>query len=238
MPVMIWLAIPVKAIQTDWADFAVPLSLQIINGTLEWYEDSKAADAMAALKQSAAPSANVRRDGKWDSMAARLLGPGDIVKLAFGKNIPAGCQVLAGKPIQVDQFAMTGESLLVTMREGNVAEEGFHVVAGEVDAVVTATGSEGEDRGHDEFSLKRIGTFRKSSGRSLVPPSRVSTLDELYHGWYALCQQLIPRHLGHLRRAVGGLHPHRHAGGVHVDYGAWLSSPGTEERDRIAACCN
>ena len=98
--------------------------LAIIIGTLGWYEDSKAADAIAALKQSLAPSANVRHDGKWVSMAARLLVSGDIVKLALGKNIPAGCQVLAGKPIQVDQSAMTGESLLVTMREGNVAERG------------------------------------------------------------------------------------------------------------------
>ena len=142
MPIMIWLAIPVEAIQTDWADFAVLLSLQIINGTLEWYEDSKAADAIAALKQSVAPSANVRRDGKWVSMAARLLVPGDIVKLALGRNIPAECQVLAGKPIQVDQSAMTGESLPVTRREGSVAKMGSNVVSGEVDAVVTATGSE------------------------------------------------------------------------------------------------
>ena len=116
--------------------------LAIINGTLGWYEDSKAADAIAALKQSLASSANVRHDGKWVSMAARLLVPGDIVKLALGKNIPAECQVLAGKPIQVDQSAMTGESLPLTRREGNVAKMGSNVVAGEVDAVVTATGSE------------------------------------------------------------------------------------------------
>ena len=215
MPIMILLAIPVEAIQTDWADFAVLLSLQIINGTLGWYEDSKAADAIAALKQSAAPSANVRRDGKWVSMAARLLVSGDIVKLALGRNIPAECQVLAGKPIQVDQSAMTGESLPSTRREGNVAKMGSIVVAGEVDAVVTATGSKtafGETAAMMSFRCRGWALSEDHPVGHSVSPSCVSTLDELYHACYALCQQLILCHLGHLRRAAGGLHPHRHAG--------------------------
>jgi len=140
MPIMIWLAILVEAIQGEWGDFGVLLSLQLINGLVGWHEESKAGDAIAALKQSLAPTCEVRRDGKWLNMQAKYLVPTDIVKLSLGGNVPADTQVMKGKPIQVDQSAMTGESLPVTMREGDVAKMGSNVVAGEVDGCVVATG--------------------------------------------------------------------------------------------------
>uniref|UniRef100_A0A7S1WBI6 Plasma membrane ATPase n=1 Tax=Alexandrium catenella TaxID=2925 RepID=A0A7S1WBI6_ALECA len=142
MPIMIWLAVGVEAIQGDTADMLVLLTLQVINGTVGWYEESKAGDAIAALKNSLAPKCSVKRDGRWETMAARQLVPSDIVKLALGCNVPADCMVLDGKPISVDQSAMTGESLPVTMRKGDTAKMGSNVVAGEIEACVVATGSE------------------------------------------------------------------------------------------------
>eukprot|EP00929_Paragymnodinium_shiwhaense_P000048 TRINITY_DN10016_c0_g1_i1.p1 TRINITY_DN10016_c0_g1~~TRINITY_DN10016_c0_g1_i1.p1 ORF type:complete len:842 (+),score=194.22 TRINITY_DN10016_c0_g1_i1:111-2636(+) len=142
MPIMIWTAILIELVKGDLMDMAVLLTLQLANGLIAWYEDSKAGDAIAALKNTLAPTCTVRRDGKWQAMAAKHLVPGDVVSLALGGNVPGDCMVLDGKPIQVDQSAMTGESLPVTMRKGDTAKMGSNVVSGEAEAMVVATGAQ------------------------------------------------------------------------------------------------
>ena len=90
MPIMIWIAIIVELIpkpeadystRPSWADFAVLLTLQIVNGLVGWYEHQKAGDAVAALKNSLSPKANVKRNGQWLSIPGRELVPGDLVSL-------------------------------------------------------------------------------------------------------------------------------------------------------------
>ena len=51
MPIMIWLAILIEAIQSDWMDFALLCVLQAINGLVGWYEESNASDAIKALRK-------------------------------------------------------------------------------------------------------------------------------------------------------------------------------------------
>ena len=69
------------------------LTLQIVNGLVGWYEHSKSQDAIAALKGSLSPKANVKRDGEWMSIPGRELVPGDRVALAM-KNCPSFLEVL------------------------------------------------------------------------------------------------------------------------------------------------
>lgn len=95
----------------------------------------KAADAVAALKASLKPTATVKRDGKWQNIDAVQLVPGDMVLLASGSNVPADCLCNHGQ-IDVDQSALTGESLPVTMYKGDGAKMGSTVVRGEVEATV------------------------------------------------------------------------------------------------------
>ena len=78
---------------------------------------------MAALKASLKPQATVKRDGKWQNMDAGLLVPGDLVLLASGSAVPADCLLNEGQ-IDVDQAALTGESLPVTMYPGDSAKMG------------------------------------------------------------------------------------------------------------------
>jgi len=151
MPIMIWLAIIIEGIpkysaetdstQPDWADFIVLLILQLVNGLVSWHEHHKAADAVAALKNSLAPKACVKRDGEWiDDFPARELVPGDLVNLTLGKVVPADCQVIGPKQIYCDQAALTGESLPVKIEVGARANMGSIVATGECDAVVVGTG--------------------------------------------------------------------------------------------------
>ena len=62
MPIMIWVAIIVEFINTDWPDFAVLLFLQVINGCVGFFEEKNAGNAVDALKASLAAKANVKRD--------------------------------------------------------------------------------------------------------------------------------------------------------------------------------
>jgi P-type E1-E2 ATPase len=102
---------------------------------------AQAGNAIASLKKSLKPEATVKRNGLAQCINAAEVVPGDIVLLGAGQAVPADCRLLAGKPIQVDQAALTGESLPVTMTEGSPALMGSTVTRGEIEAVVTATGS-------------------------------------------------------------------------------------------------
>ena len=94
---------------------------------------------MAALKKSLKPNAVCKRDGKWDNIDATLLVPGDLVMLGSGAAVPADCRVNGGR-IEVDQAALTGESLPVAMTFGSQPKMGSTVTRGEVEATVEFTG--------------------------------------------------------------------------------------------------
>ena len=119
---------------------APSLTLLFLNGFVGFWEDMRAGDAVAALKASLKPEAHVKRQGSWRKMDATLLVPGDRVALNAGANVPADCRVCKGMVIQVDQAALTGESLPVSMGEGDVVKMGSTVVTGEVDGLVASTG--------------------------------------------------------------------------------------------------
>ena len=140
MPIMIWIAILVEGIIRNWADFGILFAIQMLNASLGYYEITKAGDAVAALKASLKPLATVKRDGKWSNVDAGIIVPGDLVLLASGSAIPADCIVNEGQ-IDVDQAALTGESLPVTFYKGGSCKMGSNVVRGEVEGTVEFTGS-------------------------------------------------------------------------------------------------
>ena len=118
MPLMIWIAAIIEAAITNFTDMALLLAILFGNATIGFYEITKAGDAVAALKASLKPEATVKRDGKWSNIDASNLVPGDMVLLATGSAIPADCRINEGT-IDVDQAALTGESLPVTMYKGD-----------------------------------------------------------------------------------------------------------------------
>lgn len=140
MPIMIWIASITEAGISNWPDMAILLAIQFINASLGYYEITKAGDAVAALKKSLKPLATVKRNGKWANIDAAEVVPGDLVLLAAGSAIPADCLVNDGT-IDVDQAALTGESLPVTMYKGSSCKMGSNVVRGEVEGTVEFTGS-------------------------------------------------------------------------------------------------
>ncbi|WP_319517462.1 plasma-membrane proton-efflux P-type ATPase [uncultured Martelella sp.] len=139
---MIEAAALVSLILGDWGDFFIIFGLLVFNAGLEFYQDSKATSALAALKNSLAPQATALRDGRFSVIDASTLVPGDIIKIRLGGIVPADVRLVSGEYASIDQAALTGESLPVNKTVGDIAYSGSVVKQGEMAAVVTATGSE------------------------------------------------------------------------------------------------
>ena len=75
-------------------------------------------------------------------MPARELVPGDLVRLRLGDIVPADAQLARGEPVEVDQSALTGESLPVSRKTGEAVYSGSILKRGEIDALVSATGKD------------------------------------------------------------------------------------------------
>merc|ERR1719449_413952 len=138
MPRMIWLATFIEIIN-NYIDMGILIFINIANASIAFYEITKAGDAVEALKKSLKPKATVKRDGKWQVIDATLVVPGDMVLLASGSAIPADCRTNKGE-IDADQAALTGESLPVTLYQGDKCLMGSTVARGETEGTVEFTG--------------------------------------------------------------------------------------------------
>jgi H+-transporting ATPase len=141
LPFLIEAAAVISALRRDWADFAVVTGLLIYNAVVGFWQDNKAANALAALKKGLALRARVSRDGKWDTINASDLVPGDVVEIAGGQVVPADVVLIDGEYLSCDQAALTGESLPVSKKVGDKAYSGSIAKQGSMTGVVTATGS-------------------------------------------------------------------------------------------------
>jgi H+-transporting ATPase len=121
-------------------DFAVITALLFINVIVKYAQESKAKSAIELLKQKLSPSARVKRDGKWAELKAQNLVPGDIIRVRLGDVVPADVKLVDGEYLEVDQSVLTGESLPVEKKVGDIGYSGSIIRKGEMDALVVATG--------------------------------------------------------------------------------------------------
>lgn len=114
--------------------------LLLFNVVVGMTQEARAKDAVAALQQTLAVMASVRRDGLWTRIDASGLVPGDLVKLALGAVAPADIKLVAGS-VLVDQSMLTGESLPVDRKPGELTYAGAMIRQGEATGIVVATGA-------------------------------------------------------------------------------------------------
>jgi H+-transporting ATPase len=141
IPWMIEVAVILSGVVGHWPDFFIILLLLIANAVVGFWEEREAGNAIAALKSKLAIKARVKRDGKWVTPAARELVPGDVIRLRLGDIVPADARLLDGDPVEVDQSALTGESLPATRKPGEAVFSGSVIRQGEIGAMVYATGA-------------------------------------------------------------------------------------------------
>ena len=141
IPWMIEAAVVLSGIVQHWLDFVIILVLLCSNAVVGFWEEHQAGNAIAALKSKLAVKARVKRDGKWADPKASDLVLGDVIRLRLGDIVPADARLLNGDPVEVDQSALTGESLPATRKPGETVFSGSIMRQGEIDAMVYATGA-------------------------------------------------------------------------------------------------
>jgi H+-transporting ATPase len=140
IPWMIEAAVILSAVARHWPDFFIIFTLLLANAIVGFWEEHQAGNAIAALKAKLAVKAQVKRDGKWVNPEAQDLVPGDVIHLRLGDIVPADARLLEGDAVEVDQSALTGESLPATRKPGEAVFSGSIIRTGEIDALVYATG--------------------------------------------------------------------------------------------------
>ncbi len=92
------------------ADSIAIFAIVVLFVVLGVFQEYRAQKAIAALKQMAAPTVRVRREGQLVELSSRELVPGDIVQLETGAVIPADCRIVESVNLRVQEAALTGES--------------------------------------------------------------------------------------------------------------------------------
>jgi H+-transporting ATPase len=172
IPWMIMLAAILSGVLQHWEDLGVILALLLMNAIVGFREEYQAGSVIEELKRKLAIQARVNRGGKWISVPARELVPGDIIRVRLGEIVPADAKLLGGgEPVEVDQSALTGESLPVERKENEVLYSGSIIRQGEADALVYATGlatyygktaelvEEAETRSHLQKAVIKIADY-------------------------------------------------------------------------------
>jgi len=149
-------AVGVTAFLGEWVDSAVIAGVVLVNAILGFIQEAKAEKALEALARMVVTETTVRRDGRTQRVHSEALVPGDIVQLQAGDRVPADLRLIQLKSLQVDESALTGESLpvhkhtdalaldTVLADRRNLVFAGTLVTAGQGEAVVWATGDRTE----------------------------------------------------------------------------------------------
>jgi P-type Ca2+ transporter type 2C len=141
----------------DWVEAVAILVVILLNAVIGFATEWKAASALAALRGQAVTTAQVLRDGAAHEIATQDLVPGDVVVLAAGDRVPADGRLIRDVQLQLDESALTGESLPVTKSAAvlvdaqalpgdrtNMVHMGTAVTDGRGRCIITGTGAETE----------------------------------------------------------------------------------------------
>jgi len=151
--ILLIVASVISAALGEMTDAAMIMAIVIINAVIGVIQESKAEQALVALKKMAAPNAKVIRDGSIVEVPSRELVPGDVVLLEAGNYIPADLRLAEAVNLKVEEAALTGESVPVEKRHDVILKEdapigdrlnsafmGTVVTYGRGKGIVTSTG--------------------------------------------------------------------------------------------------
>jgi Ca2+-transporting ATPase len=149
-------ALAVSIFLGETIDAIVIGAIVVANAILGFIQEYKAEKSIEALKKLASLKSTVIRDGKEKDIDAKLLVPGDIIKLETGDKVPADCRIFELVNLQTQEATLTGESTPVKKELSILAEKtpladrlnmafsGTIITNGKGKAIVTATGMKTE----------------------------------------------------------------------------------------------
>jgi len=154
MQIILIAAVIVSLLIKEWSTGILLLALTVLNAVIGLRQEGKAESAMNALKSMMKATARVRRDGSEAQIPADQVVVGDVVLIAAGDEVPADGRIIAASALQIDESALTGESVpaakdaqtLPDVEVGpgdqlNMAFMNTPVTHGSGTVIVTATGT-------------------------------------------------------------------------------------------------
>lgn len=105
------IAVAITMFMGEYTDGVIILAVVFLNAVLGVIQEIRAGNAIDALRKMSQPQAYVKRDGQLIEIDAELLVPGDIVQIEVGSYVPADLRLLETHRLQVDESALTGESI-------------------------------------------------------------------------------------------------------------------------------
>ncbi len=144
------------ALLGHWLDSSVIFAVVVVNAIIGFIQEGKAEKALDAIRNLLSQQAMVRRGGRYVSLPAEQLVPGDVVMLRSGDKVPADLRLFKVRELRIEEALLTGESVPVEKstaavadkspigdREG-IAYSGTFVTYGQGQGVVVATGDDTE----------------------------------------------------------------------------------------------
>ena len=180
-------AAAVKMVMGDWLDVTVILAVAIVNAVIGFVQEGRAEKALAGIRGMLSTEASARRDGRWRTVPAADLVPGDLVRLSPGDKVPADLRLTEAVQLRIDEAALTGESVPANKQTDPVAEDagvgdrasmafsGTIVSAGQGRGIVTATGATTEI-GRIQQLVGEAGDLQTPLARKLDAFGKVLTL--------------------------------------------------------------
>ena len=144
MVALLGLAAAVSLAIGEWLDAGIIVAIALANTALGYFQEGRAEGASRSLRRLMAPMATVLRDGQIRRVSAEVLVRGDLVRLRGGDRVPADLSLTSGDGLEVDESAVTGESLPVSKPVGSTLYAGAIVTRGAGDTMLTGTGSDTE----------------------------------------------------------------------------------------------
>jgi len=153
MVVVLLAATLISGLLGEYIDAIAIIAIVLINGFLGFFQERKAERSLHALKELSAPQVHVHRDGNWQRIPSKELVVGDIIKFSSGDRIGADIRITSAKSLEIEESALTGESLPVAKRttaisgddvslgdQENMAFMGTLVTRGSGEGIVVGTG--------------------------------------------------------------------------------------------------
>ncbi|MEJ2690066.1 MAG: cation-transporting P-type ATPase [Deltaproteobacteria bacterium] len=190
----------ITAFLHEWVDSGVIFGVVLVNAVIGFIQESKAVSALTALSRTMTTEAVTVRQGGRKKVAAEELVPGDIVLLRSGDKVPADLRLLSVRELQVDESALTGESLPVEKYANplpadtdladrrNMAYASTLVTYGQANGIVVAIGNATE--------VGRISALLSSADELATPLTRKIDYFSKFLLWVILALAAITMAIG------------------------------------------
>jgi Mg2+-importing ATPase len=97
----------------EWVNATIIFVMVLLGTAIVFIQTHHSQQAIERLRRTVSPTATVLRDGQWTELPRREIVPGDLIRLVAGDRVPAGAKLVDSEHLQLQESALTGESLPV-----------------------------------------------------------------------------------------------------------------------------